>query len=213
MRSAICYPARAPSSASSRRIAGASTPLVLRAGPAEPASDDGGRLEGLVDNRRPIDVDVLEHLFEEGVGLVFAEVARVHELAGEDLLRLREHLLLAGRETLDGVPDGEIADDLGDLEDVAGLELVAIVLVATAPVLGHLGGVAAQDLDDLVDDVRPDDFAQAGTIGVLDRDHDGHVVVQDLDREVVTLLPEHFFLLDLRDLARTVMRVDDLVTD
>ncbi len=111
------------------------------------------------------------------------------------------------------MPDGEIADDLGDLEDVAGLELVAIVLVATAPVLGHPRGVAAQDLEHLIDDVRLDDLAQAGAIGVLDRDHHGHVVVQDLDGEVVALLPEHFFLLDLHDLARTVMRVDDLVTD
>ena len=146
-------------------------------------------------------------------GLVLAEVARVHELAGEDLLGLGEHLLLAGRETLVGVADGQVADDLGDLEDVAGLELVAVVLVATAPVLGHLGGVAAQDLEDLVDDVGLDDLAQAGAIGVLDGDHDGHVVVQDLDGEVVALLAEHFLLLDLHDLARTVMRVDDLVSD
>ena len=158
-------------------------------------------------------MDVLEHLLEEGVGLVLVEVAGVHELAGEDLLGLREHLLLAGREALVGVPDGEVADDLGDLEDVAGLELVAVVLVATAPVLGHLGGVAAQDLEDLVDDVGLDDLAQAGAVGVLDRDHDGHVVVQDLDREVLALLAEHFLLLDLHDLARAVMRVDDLVTD
>jgi hypothetical protein len=37
--------------------------------------------------------------------------------------------------------------------------------------------------------------------------------VQDLDREIVALLAEHVLLLDLHDLARTVMRVDDLVTD
>ena len=109
--------------------------------------------------------------------------------------------------------DGEIADHFGDLEDVAGLELVAVVLVATAPVLGHLGGVAAQDLEDLVDDVRLDDLAQAGAIGVLDGDHDGHVVVEDLDGEVVALLAEHVFLLDLHDLAGAVVRIHDLVSD
>ena len=161
----------------------------------------------------PVDVDVLEDLLEERVGLVLAEVAGVHELAGEDLLGLGEHLLLAGREALDGVADGEVADHLGDLEDVARLELVAVVLVATAPVLGHLGRVAAQDLEDLVDHVRLDDLAQAGAVGVLDGDHDGHVVVEDLDREVVALLAEDLFLLDLHDLARAVMRVHDLVSD
>ena len=215
MRSAIWYPASAPSRASSTRTAGCERRrAACAAGPAEPALRRRWRALGSSSaTSGPVDVDVLEHALEERVGLVLVEVAGVHELAGEDLLGLREHLLLAGREPLVGVADGEVADHLGDLEDVAGLELVAVVLVATAPVLGHLGGVAAQDLEDLVDDVGLDDLAQAGAVGVLDRDHDGHVVVQDLDGEVVALLAEHVLLLDLHDLAGAVMRIDDLVSD
>ena len=170
-------------------------------------------LERLADTGGPVDLDVLEDVLEERVGLVLVEVAGVHELAGEDLLGLREHLLLAGRQALLGVADGQVADHLGDLEDVARLELVAVVLVATAPVLGHLGGVAAQHLEDLLDDVGLDDLAQAGAVGVLDRDHDGHVVVEDLDGEVLAQLTEHFLLLDLHDLAGAVMRIHDLVAD
>src|SRR5207253_5751251 len=69
---------------------------------------------------------------------VLVHVLGVHQLAGEDLLRLDEHLLLAGRETLLVVPQGEVPDDLGELEDVAGLHLVAVVLEAPVPVLRHL---------------------------------------------------------------------------
>ena len=45
------------------------------------------------------------------------------------------------------------------------------------------------------------------------RDHHGHVVVEDLDREVLALLAEHLLLLLLEDLARAVVRVDDVVAD
>jgi hypothetical protein len=37
--------------------------------------------------------------------------------------------------------------------------------------------------------------------------------VQDLDREVLALLAEQLLLLFLEDLARSVVRVDDLVAD
>ena len=111
------------------------------------------------------------------------------------------------------MPDGEVADHFGDLEDVAGLELVAVVLVAPAPVLGHLRGVAVQHRQHIIDHIRGDDLAQARTVGGVDRDHDGHVVVQDLDGEVLAQLTADFHVLDLHDLARAMMRVDDLIAD
>ena len=44
-------------------------------------------------------------------------------------------------------------------------------------------------------------------------DHDRHVVVEDLDRQVLAPLPEDLLQLLLDDVARTVMRVHDLVAD
>ena len=213
-KAVVRWPTTPPSTAkTSGTISTATTPA------ADPATtrtlgDRGDLLElggDDVGGRRG--ADFVEHGVEEGVGLVFVHVAGVHELAREDLLGLREHLLLAGREALVAVPDGEVAHDLGDLEDVAGLELVAVVLVAPAPVLGHLRGVAVQHRENLVDHVGGDDLAQAGAVGGVDGDHDGHVVVQDLDGEVLAQLTADFHVLDLHDLARAVMRVDDLIAD
>jgi len=53
----------------------------------------------------------------------------------------------------------------------------------------------------------------SGAIGVLDRHHDRHVVVQDLDSEVGTQFTEDFFFLDLHDATRTMVRIHDLVSD
>src|SRR5262249_52178989 len=66
-----------------------------------------------------------EDVVEPGRSLFLVHVLRVHELRGEDLLRLDEHLLLAGREALLVVAYGQVSDDLGELQGVAGLHLVA----------------------------------------------------------------------------------------
>src|SRR3954468_7150436 len=50
--------------------------------------------------------------------LFLVHVLGVHELAGEDLLRLHEHLLLASGETLFVVAKRKVPNDLGELEDV-----------------------------------------------------------------------------------------------
>src|SRR6266550_735342 len=62
--------------------------------------------------------------------LLLVHVLRVHQLAGQNLLGLHEHLLLAGRKTLLAVAQREIPDDLRQLEDVTRLHLVAVVLEA-----------------------------------------------------------------------------------
>src|SRR5712691_8642862 len=60
-------------------------------------------------------------------------------------------------------------DDLGELEDVAGLHLVAVVLEAPVPVLRHLRAAAGEGLQNLVDHLLVDHFSQADGVGVLGR--------------------------------------------
>src|SRR5207302_10083176 len=146
-------------------------------------------------------------------GGLFVQVLRVHELAGEDLLRLDEHLLLAGGEALFAIAKRQVPHDLGELEDVAGLHLVAVVLEAAVPVLRHLRAAASKSLDDDLDHVLADHLSEPDLLGVLRRDVDGHIVVQDLDRQVLTLLAEHLALFLLYDRTCPVVRIHHLVAD
>ena len=107
--------------------------------------------------------------------------------------------------------DGEVADDLGQLEDVAGLDLVAVVLEAPVPVLRHLRDVVREHREHLLDRLLVDHAPQADLGGVLGRDHHRHVVVQDLDGQVLALLTEQILRFLLEDLAGPVVRVDDVV--
>ena len=100
------------------------------------------------------------------LGLVLLHLERVHQLGREDLLGAGVHLLLAGREALLRLADREVADDLGELEDVAGLDLVAVVLEAPVPVLRHLAHVVAEDGQDLLDVVLADHAPQTRLAGV-----------------------------------------------
>src|SRR5690606_33597170 len=131
---------------------------------------------------------LLEEVVDVLLRTLFVLLEGVHELRREDLLRARVHLLLASREALLHLANGEVAHDLGDLKDVAGLDLLAVVLEPAVPVLRHLRELAGQYVDDLLHLFGVDHPAQARAVGVLARDHDGHVVVQDLDGEVLALL-------------------------
>src|SRR5439155_5820001 len=91
-----------------------------------------------------------EHALEPRDRVLLGEVLREAKLRGEDLLRLDVHLLLARREALLAVTQRKVPHDLGELEDVAGLHLVAVVLEAAVPVLRHLRAAARQVLDDLL---------------------------------------------------------------
>src|SRR4051794_13126632 len=53
---------------------------------------------------------------------------RVHQLRRQDLAGARVHLLLARRQALLELADREVADNLGQLVDVARLDLLAVVL-------------------------------------------------------------------------------------
>src|SRR4249919_1473432 len=157
--------------------------------------------------------DLLEHLLQELARLVLVHVLGVHELGREDALGLREHLLLAGRQPLLLVALGEVPHHLGHLEDVAGLHLVSVVLEPPVPVLGHLRAVALEHLDHLIDGLLLDHLAQSDTVGAVKRDRDGHVVVQDLDGQVLAFLVTHLPAVSAHDRPGTVVRVDDLLAN
>src|SRR5687768_11186924 len=159
----LSLPSRSPVPAAARTAQTPLTPACRRAYPLR-------------------DRDFGEDLVEPGRGLVLVECLRVHELAREDLLRLHEHLLLARRESLLLVSQGKIPHDFGQLEDVARLHLVAVVLEAAIPVLGHLRARTMENLEDLLDHVLVDHLAEADALCVLRRNVHRHVVVQDLDR-------------------------------
>src|SRR5512132_1335702 len=130
---------------------------------------------------------LLQQLVQVGLRTVLVLVERVHELGGEDLLGTGVHLLLAGRKSLLPLPDREVANHLSELIDVAGLDLLAVVLEATVPVLRHLRDLVGEDTDHLLDLLLIDHAAQPGAVGVLAWDHHGHVVVEDVDGQVVPL--------------------------
>src|SRR5207247_4566330 len=109
----------------------------LRAVSAEPLAPTRGSENGpdhALSGRRDLRGRLLllaaasEDAVEPLGGFLLVHVLGVHELAGEDLLRLHEHLLLAGRETLLVVAEREVPNHLGELEDVAGLPLIAVLL-------------------------------------------------------------------------------------
>ncbi len=145
--------------------------------------------------------------------LLLVHAQRVHELRRQDLLGAGEHLLLAGREPLLGLANGEVAHHFGEFVDIARLDFVPVVLEAPVPVLGHLRHVVPQHIQDLLDGLLVDDAAQAGLAGVAARNHDRHVVVEDLDGEVLLFLTEDLLALLLEDLAGPVMGIDDVVAD
>src|SRR5262249_45316459 len=156
---------------------------------------------------------LLQQLLQVVLRALLVLVQRVHELGRQDLLGAGVHLLLPGGESLLPFPDGQVPHDLGELEDVARLDLLAVVLEPAVPVLGHLGDLVGEDPDHLLDLLLVDHAPKPGPAGVLARDHDGHVVVQDVDGQVVPLLAHQVLGLLLQDHARTVVRIDDVVAD
>src|SRR5437773_8257811 len=109
-------------------------------------------------------VRLVQNLLDHALGLLLVRTRGEHELGDEDLPGLREHALLAGRQALLPLADGEVPDDLRDLVDVAGAQLLDVVLEPAAPVRGHLGLVLAQDVEDLADFLLRHDLAQANVL-------------------------------------------------
>jgi hypothetical protein len=156
-------------------------------------------------------VALLEEAVEVFLRPLLVLVECVHELGGEDLLRPGVHLLLARGEALLHLAEGEVADDLGELEDVAGLDLLAVVLETPVPVLRHLGNVVGEDVCNFLNFLLVDNATQTCLASDFAGDHHRQVVVEDLDREVFAFLPHQLARLFGHHQARAVMRVDNLV--
>jgi hypothetical protein len=101
----------------------------------------------------------------------------------------------------------------GQLVDIARLDLVAVVLEPAIPVLGHLRTLVLKHAEHLLDRLLVDHAAQTGQRGILGRDHHGHVVVQDLDCQVLALVTEYVLHFLAEHLAGAVVGIDDVVAD
>ena len=87
------------------------------------------------------------------------------------------------------------------------------MLVATVPVLGHLGAFTADDPKDLLDCLLINDPSETSPGGVLAWNHDGHVVVLDPDGQVLARYAENRLLFLQDNLSRPVVWVYDRVTN
>src|SRR3954470_4276393 len=172
-----------------------------------------GRRRGLLRSVRTVRAVRREHVVEPFGRRVLVEGLRVHQLGREDLLRLHEHLLLPRGEAFLVIAERQVPHDLSELEDIACLHLVAVVLEPAIPVLRHRSAAAGERLRDLLDHLFVDDLPQPDCLGVLARNVDGHVVVQDLDGQVFALLPQDDALFLLYDRACSVVWIHHLVAD
>jgi hypothetical protein len=91
--------------------------------------------------------------------------------------------------------------------------ILSVVLEPAVPVLGHLRDFVAQHVENLFDGLLVDHPAQAREGRVLGRDADRHVVVEDLDRQILAAFAEDLHLLLLEHLAGAVMGVDDVIAE
>src|SRR5437667_337434 len=73
----------------------------------------------------------------------------------------------------------EIAEDLGHLEQAAGLDLLHETAIAAVPgLLVDVDLFVLQDVVDLFDLIFLNDATQADLLGLLDRNQDAHVAVE-----------------------------------
>ena len=93
---------------------------------------------------------VFEQAVQVALGALFVLVQGVHELGSKDLLSPGVHLFLPGREALLHLTKREVAHNLRELEDVAGLDLFLVVFEAPVPVLRHVRNFVGKDRNDLV---------------------------------------------------------------
>src|SRR5262249_53308900 len=144
---------------------------------------------------------------------VLVDIEGEGQLGAEDLAGLGQHPLFARRQALVVLTDRQVPDHLGDLVDVAALELLDVVLEPAGPVRRHPRLLLAEHGEHLLDLLVVDHVAQPDVLGVVGRDHERQVPVREAKDQVVLLLAEDVLLLLLLDDGRSVVRVDDLVTN
>ncbi len=120
-----------------------------------------------------------------------------------------EHLALAKGQFLVPLQALQIPQDLRDLEDRTGLDLLHVLAVAPIPGLSLHGNLSAlENLEDLVDLVGADKLAQTDGAGVLRRNHDLHPIVENLQDVERLLAGRDLAGLDADDLRHPMGRVD-----
>jgi Staphylococcal nuclease homologue len=145
---------------------------------------DGGRLVGLFDGG-----DFARHAGECG----FVKLA-----LGIGLLRLTARAV-------------QVAHDLGDRDQIARVDLGFVFLRAARPHGALDAGAALQRVQRRRHDIGRRQLAHAYRLGLGGGNAQRHLVLVESDDEQFELEAGDFLLLDLRDPAHTVGRVDDMV--
>ena len=107
-------------------------------------------------------------LFHHGVGLLLINRLGQRELAHQDGAGLAQHALLAGRKATVLVATPQVANDLGDLIDIAGGQALLVSLITAGPVASLFNVLVTQHGKDLFQALLAHDVAHADVIGVLD---------------------------------------------
>src|SRR3954462_15101415 len=121
--------------------------------------------------------DLLELFFDLHLGDVLGD----RELLDDEVLGGVEHAALAERQRLGLLQTIEVAEDLGHLEQRAGLDLLHEPAIAAVPrLLVDVELLLLEDVVHLADLVLLYDLAQTDLLGLFDRNEDAHVAVQHL---------------------------------
>src|SRR5699024_12255929 len=146
---------------------------------------------------------------EELGGLLVVDALRQRQLCDKHLAGLAPHADPAGGQAAVLVAAPQVADDLGDLVDVAGTETLLVGLVAAGPVAGFLDVGLAQHGEHLEQALLADDIAHSDQLGVLRRNLNVQVTLQNLEDEILNGLAVQLALDDFLDLRGPVAWADD----
>src|SRR6478735_3445182 len=155
-----------------------------------------------------------EDLVEDRLGLVLVRVLGQRQLGDEDLARLGQHPLLAGREAAVTLAAPQVADDLRHLHDVAAVQLLEIGLVATRPVGRLLDVRGTEDVEHTVETLLVDNVTNPDQVEVAGRNsYDQVLLGDDPQNEVLPVLSLDLPHLDVLDDCGPVIWIDDRFAD
>src|SRR5690606_16228397 len=107
----------------------------------------------------------------------------------------------------------QVSHNLGDLDDVAGSQLLEVGLVPARPVGGLLGVRGAQHLEYSIEPFLVHHVANADEVDVVSRDANCEITLSYLQDEVLTFLSLDDASLDRFDERSAVMGVDNRLAD
>src|SRR5580698_590447 len=153
--------------------------------------------------------DTIQLLFD----LYFLGFGGDRDLLDQERARGVEHLALAEGELFVPLEALQIAQDLGDLEDRPGLDLLHVLAVAAVPGLSLDGHFAAlENLEHLVDLVGANELAQTDRARIARGNHDLHPILENLENVEGLLVARDLARLDADNLRNAVGRIDGQIT-